>query len=493
MYNLTHYIDGKMFYEEGSEFFFSVNPATEEKIAKIPVASKKTVNQAVMAARNAFDYGPWPQMSYGERAGYLNLIADILEEKSNEFAAMECSDTGFTLLSCQHAHLPRTIEHFRYFAEEGKRLTGKSIPLENAYLNLIHRVPLGVIGIITPWSAPLAVSSNNIAASLICGNTCVVKPSELAPLTVSMLAEVFMQADLPPGVINIVNGPGELTGQALSENAGINGICFVGGTHVGRQILTKSANYFRRTTLELGGKSPTIILSDANLEKAIDGALLSAFSSNGEVCVAGSRIIIEEPLYEKFVDAFVSRTKKIKVGDPQAETTEMGPLISEAHLTKVSGFIDRAKQGKAILACGGIRPAGLTSGYYLQPTVFIDVENNMEIAREEIFGPVVSLIKADNVEHALKMANDTKYGLAATVWSEDISKAIRLARKIQAGNIGINTPVIRDIRNPFGGFKESGIGQLGGQWSIEQFTNVQTLNLPISPYDLPRYGAENEV
>jgi acyl-CoA reductase-like NAD-dependent aldehyde dehydrogenase len=493
MYNLTHYIDGKKCYEEEGEFFFSINPATEEKIAKIPVASKNTVNQAVMAARNAFDHGPWPQMSYGERAGYLHLIADILEENADEFAAIECADTGFTRLMCQNAHLPRSIEHFRYFAEEGKRLSGKSIPLEDAYLNLIHRVPLGVIGIIAPWSAPLAVASNNVAASLICGNTCILKPSELAPLTVSMLAEIFIQADLPPGVINIVNGSGDLTGQALADHADINGICFVGGSQVGRQILTKSANYFRRTTLELGGKSPTIVLSDANLEKAIDGALLSAFSSNGEVCVAGSRIIIEEPLYEKFVDAFVERTKKIKVGDPQAESTEMGPLISEAHLKKVCGFIDRAQQEKAVLACGGVRPANLSLGYYLQPTVFYDVENNMEIAREEIFGPVVSLMKANDIEHAIQMANDTKYGLAATIWSENVSKALGLARKIQAGNVGINTPIIRDIRNPFGGFKESGIGQLGGQWSFEQFTNVQTLNLPISPYDLPRYGTKNEV
>jgi acyl-CoA reductase-like NAD-dependent aldehyde dehydrogenase len=322
MYNLSHYINGKMFNEQ--EYFFSIDPSTEQRIAKVSIASKNTVGQTIKAARNAFDDGPWPRMSYKERGEYLHAIADILEKKSHELATVECLDTGFTQTMCEYAHLPRTIEHFRYFAEEGKRLEGKSITLDNAYINLIHRMPLGVIGIITPWNGPLLVSSSNIAAALICGNTCIVKPSELAPITVSLLAEIFMEIDLPPGVVNIINGPGELTGNALSESSGIDGICFIGGTSVGQQIFTNSAHYIRRTTLELGGKSPTLILKDADLEKAVDGALLSAFSSNGEVCIAGSRIIVESTLYNKFVEKFVDRTKRLKLGFPSMGIRKWG-------------------------------------------------------------------------------------------------------------------------------------------------------------------------
>lgn len=488
MLDIVNYIDGEHLRSACGDNLWSINPATEECLASINVSASADINHAVLSAKNAFDNGPWPRMTVDERASYLHAIADVLEENLELFAEYECKDTGFLHKMCLHGHLPRTIEHFRFFAEEGKRFVGQSVPVGSAYLNITRHAPLGVVAVMTPWNGPLSVSSINIAAALIMGNTIVLKPSELAPITVSFLGEIFQKVGLPPGVVNIVQGPGSITGQALIQNPYIDLFCFVGGTGVGKEILRYSGQNVRRSLLELGGKSPTVILKDAPLEQAIDGALISAFSSNGQVCTAGSRIIIDKSMATPFCKEFLERTDNIVVGDPFAEGSEIGPMISSQHREAILQSIKKAANNGATLRVGGVIPTGIPKGYYLKPTVLTDVPPDSELARDEVFGPVVSIHVVDNEAQALALANDTTFGLAGTVWSLDTSRALTFANQLQAGNIGINTPYIRDLRCPFGGFKESGIGATGGNWSLAHYSNVQTLCLPVQGYQFPKYG-----
>jgi len=488
MPDIINFIDGKHVQASENQHLWSVNPATENRIASVNISSAVDVEKAVNAAKSAFESGPWPRMTVEERAEFLHLIADAIEENLSLFASRECEDTGFLLKMCEFGHLPRAVEHFRFFAEEGKRFTGQSVPVGNAYINFTRHAPLGVVAIMTPWNGPLSISSINLAAALITGNTVVLKPSELAPVTVSMLGTVFEKIGLPPGVVNIIHGGGEPTGQALIKNKNINMFCFIGGTEVGRQVLSASQINIRRSLLELGGKSPTVILEDACLEDAVNGALVSAFSSNGQVCTAGSRIIVHKSLAQKFCREFEERVDCITVGDPTLPDTEIGPMISREHRDKVLQAVARAKNDGALLRVGGYVPDAQEKGFYFKPAVFTGVHSKSELAQKEIFGPVVCVLTADDEKHALQIANDTRFGLAGSVWSSDISKALRFSNQLNAGNIGINTPYIRDIRCPFGGFNESGIGEVGGQWSLKQYTQAQTICVPVLKYDLHEYG-----
>ncbi len=492
MLDIFNFINGKDQPSSDEQYLYSFNPANEAVIAKVNIASKADVDSAVAAARAAYDTGPWPSMSVEQRAYYLHAIADALEANIETFAQYECEDTGFTETMCLHGHLPRAIEHFRYFAEESKRMLGQTFPIEQAYINFTNQVPLGVVAIITPWNGPLAVSSINLAAALACGNTCVLKPSEMAPVTVSLMSQIFAKVGLPEGVINIIHGPAEPTGKALIENNDIDAVCFVGGSVVGKQVLRNSAENLRRCTLELGGKSPTVVLADADIEVALDGALTAALSSNGQVCTSGSRVIVEQPLYDTFVERFVERVSNVKIGPPTEASTQIGPMISEGHRQGILDTIETAISQGYTLRYGGKIPTHLNQGFYLEPAIFVDVDNSSELAQEEIFGPVICLIKADDAEHAVALANQTKYGLAASIYSASQAKALAYAKQIRAGNVGVNTPFIRDIRCPFGGFKQSGLGAVGGQWSLSQYTNTQTLSIPLNGYDLPRYGLKDQ-
>lgn len=488
MLELSHFINGKHVASQRRSELISVNPATEERLACVDIASPEEVDAAVRAARTAYEKGPWPRLTVDERASYLHLIADALEDNIELFAEQECLDTGFLSKMCRHGHLPRAIEHFRFFAEEGKRFYGSAFPVDDAYLNFTHHVPVGVVAIMTPWNGPLAVSSINLAAALITGNTVVLKPSELAPITISMLGQILEEIDLPEGVVNIINGPGQPTGQALIAHPDIDLVCFVGGTEVGKQVMSFAANTIRRSVLELGGKSPTVILEDANIDDALDGALVSAFSSNGQVCTAGSRIIVHRAIADAFSDRFINRTQSIRVGDPFDELSEIGPMISAKHRDSILAAIAAAQREGAVLQTGGRIPKDRHEGFYVEPAVLTSVDSRSAVAREEIFGPVIAIFTAEDEAHALRLANDTRFGLAGSVWSADQSRALSFARKMQTGNIGINTPYIRDIRCPFGGFKQSGIGAVGGRWSMESFTQVQTLCIPLNRYSLPSYG-----
>ncbi|WBF47137.1 aldehyde dehydrogenase family protein [Serratia rubidaea] len=490
MIEIVNFINGEHVRGAESEGLFSLNPATEERIAHVTVSSPADVDAAVQAARAAYDSGPWPRLSVEERAYYLHAIADALEDNLALFAQYECEDTGFLAKMCRDGHLPRAVEHFRFFAEEGKRFFGSAIPVGDAYFNLTHPVPLGVAAIITPWNGPLAVSSINLAAALIAGNCVVLKPSEMAPVTISLLGQIFAEIGLPPGVVNIVQGAGSPTGQALIRHPDIDLVCFIGGTQVGKAVLRHAADTVRRSLLELGGKSPTVVLADADLDAALDGALVSAFSSNGQVCTAGSRIIVERAIAEEFSRRFIERTRQIRVGDPFDARSEIGPMISAGHREQMLRAIDEAQRQGARLRTGGAIPAWCERGFYIEPAVFTDVHPQSDLARQEIFGPVIGMFTAEDEADALRLANDTCFGLAGSVWSRDQSRALAFAKKMQAGNVGVNTPYIRDIRCPFGGFKQSGIGAVGGRWSLEHYTQTQTLCVPLSGYALPKYGVE---
>lgn len=485
--HLVQLVDGVLDCTAQAQKIPSYDPSTEKLLALAPEADAGVVAKAVAAARRAFDDGSWSMAPAGERCAKLQLVADLLEENLDAFAKAESADTGMTLKMTTEGHLPRAISHLRHFAEEAKRIYGECIPMDGAYYHLVQREPLGVIAVLAPWNAPLAVATMNIAAALAVGNTVVLKSSERAPVTLALLAKLFVAAELPPGVINVIHGRGKPTGEALALADDVDGLCFVGGTDTAKAI-SKRAPIHRRNIFELGGKSPTIILADADLDNAIDGALLSAFSSNGEVCTAGSRILIHESLQHEFLRRFTERVSGIRVGDPRDPRTEMGPLIDAAHLQYVIESVGRAIGEGATLVCGGQRPAGLPYGHYITPVVLKDVHPRMEIAQEEVFGPVAAVFPFSNDEEAVTLANDTKYGLSATIWSADSSRGLALARHLRCGVVGVNTPVIRDIRAPFGGWRESGVGRVGGKWSLEQYTEVKTINVRVSGLALPRMG-----
>jgi 5-carboxymethyl-2-hydroxymuconic-semialdehyde dehydrogenase len=480
------YINGRFVEMSGAESFSSIEPATEEVLTKVGLASARVVDEAVRAARLAFDEGPWPRMRAAERASLLREAAALLEERSEELAELESRDTGMPWMMTAAGHLPRAVAHLRHFAAEAERLEGHVYPMDEACLSLVLREPVGVVALLTPWNAPLSVATMGVAAALCCGNTCVLKPSELAPLSASRLAAIFDEVGLPPGVFNLVQGPGNPTGQGLVHHSGVDVISFTGGTDTGRQVMAAAAGTLKRVGLELGGKSASILLADCDFERALDGALLMIFGSNGEACMAGSRILVQRPLYETFLDAFVTRARSIRVGDPLDPDTEMGPLVSRAHREQVLRHIHQAEAEGARLLCGGRVPEG--RGFYLPPTVLAGVDNRMRIAQEELFAPVAAFIPFEDEEEALRLANASPYGLAGYVWSQDTERALRMARRLRVGTVTVNSPIIRDIRAPFGGYKQSGLGRTGGRYSLELFTELKTTCLPLHPLPLPRLG-----
>jgi len=484
---IQHLIGGE-FVRTTDRAIETVNPTTESVLGWQPDGDSAVVDAAVRAARESFEAGPWSRWPASRRADCLNALADLVDDHAEALAEIETSDNGLPIFQTRGGHVPRAVAHFRHFAGESLRLVGESFPLDAAYLNLVHREPLGVVGIISPWNGPLAVSSLNLAAALAAGNTCVLKPSERAPLSIWRLSSLIAEAGFPRGVVNIVYGGGESTGRSLARHADVNAICFVGACEVGQEIMAAGAQTLKTLTLELGGKSPTIILADADLDRAVDGALLSVFSGNGEVCTAGARILVEAPLFERFLESFTERARNIRVGDPLNAETEIGPLISREHRARVLGMIEVATRQGAKIACGGSIPAHSPRGFFLQPTVLHDVNPEMAVMQDEVFGPVAAVLRVSDADEAVRVANGTRFGLAASIWSRDTSRALALARRIRAGGVGINSTPIRDIRAPFGGMKLSGLGRLGGRWSIEQFTATKTVSLPVEGYALPRFG-----
>ena len=452
-----------------------INPATEEVIATVPSADRSDVDAAVAAARGALDRS-WGRISARDRGKLLWKLGEKLLERADEIAALETLHNGKPIFESRNVEIPASAECFQYYAGWADKIHGETIPVRGNYLSYTLREPVGVVAAIVPWNFPLLLTAWKVAPALACGNTVIIKPASQTPLTALALAEVAQQVGIPPGVINVVTGPGAAVGQMLVEHPGIDKIAFTGDTSTGREIMRRSAETVKRITLELGGKSPNIVFPDADLEAAVRGATTGIFYGKGEVCAAGSRLLVDKSIRDEFVDKVAARAKKIAPGDPMDPKTRLGAISSRKQLETDLRYIEIAKKEGATLVAGGERTdIGTGKGFFLQPTVFAGVTPEMTIAREEIFGPVLATIEFADVEEAIARANQSTYGLAAAVWTRDIKKAHYVARKLQAGTVWINTYNVYDTAAPFGGYKQSGFGREMGQHALEHYTQVKSV------------------
>jgi acyl-CoA reductase-like NAD-dependent aldehyde dehydrogenase len=452
-----------------------INPATEEIVAEVASADRADVDAAVAAARAALN-GPWGQMSARERGRLVRKIADRLMERADEVARLETAHNGKPIMESRHIEVPAAAECFEYFAGWADKVMGETIPVKGNHLTYTLREPIGVVAAIVPWNFPLLLAAWKVAPALACGNTVILKPASQTPLTALALAEIALEAGLPPGVLNVMTGPGSSLGQALVEHPGIDKIAFTGDTSTGKGIMKSAADTLKKITLELGGKSPNIVLADADIDAAIRGATVGIFYGKGEVCAAGSRLLVDRSIKDEFIDKLAARAKKMAPGDPMDPKTRFGAISSKKQLDTVMRYIDSGRAEGAILVAGGARAdIGTGKGYFVQPTVFADVKPEMTIAREEIFGPVLAAIDFADLDEAIAKANDTPYGLAAGVWTRDIKKAHYVARKLQAGTVWVNTYNVYDTAAPFGGYKQSGFGREMSAHAIEHYTQVKSV------------------
>jgi aldehyde dehydrogenase (NAD+) len=457
-----------------------VNPATEEIIAAVAAADASDVDAAVAAARAALD-GPWGKMSARERGRLVSRLADRLMERVDEVARLETLHNGKPISESRNIEIPAAAECFEYYAGWADKVMGETIPVKGNYLTYTLREPVGVVAAIVPWNFPLLLAAWKVAPALACGNTVILKPASQTPLTAIALGEIAIEAGLPPGVLNVITGPGSIIGQALVEHPGIDKIAFTGDTSTGKAIMRSAADTLKKITLELGGKSPNIVLADADVDAALRGATIGIFYGKGEVCAAGSRLLVDRAIKDEFLDKLAARTKKMVAGDPMDPRTRFGPVSSRKQLETVLRYIDAGKQEGATLVAGGERAdIGTGKGYFVQPTVFADVRPEMTIAREEIFGPVLAAIEFADLDEAIARANDTPYGLAAGVWTRDIKKAHYVARKLQAGTVWINTYNVYDTAAPFGGYKQSGFGREMSAHALQHYTQVKSVWVDLS-------------
>lgn len=483
-----HYIAGT--FQPGLEgrTFETLNPSTNEPIAEVAEGLAADVDLAVSAARRAFDEGPWPRLTPEERARVLRRIAESIRESADEFVGLEILDIGMPI-GQMRGLAARAAENFDYFAGVITELTGTAYQVGDDFLNYTIHKPVGVAGLIMPWNAPLMLSTWRIAPCLAAGNTIVLKPAEWSPLTATRLAELMEDVGLPEGVFNVVHGFGETAGASLVAHPAVNLISFTGESATGSLIMANAAPTLKHLSFELGGKSPVVVFADSEFDRAVDAVLAQIFTLNGQRCTAGSRLLVEAPMYEDLVQAIAARARAIQVGDPFDEATELGPLIRAEHLERVLGFLDSAQEEGARLLAGGRRPAGLDEGNFLEATVFADVTPSMRIFREEVFGPVLVATPFADEEEAVLLANATEYGLAAYVWTQDLSRAHRVGQAIDSGLVWINSQNVRDLRTPFGGMKASGIGREGGHYSFEFYCELQTVHVGLGRNAIPRLGA----
>ena len=452
-----------------------VNPATEEVIAEVPSADATDVDAAVRAARAALD-GPWGRLSARERGRLVARLAQRLMERADEIARLETLHNGKPISESRNIEIPAAAECFEYYAGWSDKVMGETIPVKGNHLTYTLREPVGVVAAIVPWNFPLLLAAWKVAPALACGNTVILKPASQTPLTALALGEAAVEAGLPPGVLNVLTGPGAVMGQALVEHPGIDKIAFTGDTSTGKAIMRGAADTLKKITLELGGKSPNIVLADADIDAALRGAAIGIFYGKGEVCAAGSRLLVDRAIKDEFIDKLAARAAKIAPGDPMDPKTRFGAVSSRKQMETVLRYIEAGRREGATLVAGGARAdIGTGKGFFVQPTVFADVTPEMTIAREEIFGPVLAAIEFADLDEAIAKANDSQYGLAAGVWTRDIKKAHYVARKLQAGTVWVNTYNVYDTAAPFGGYKQSGFGREMSAHALEHYTQVKSV------------------
>ena len=471
---LQNYISGLFIEPDSREWMDDYSPATGEIIGQVPKSQKSDVDRAVKAAKDALPY--WSSLTNIERADWLDKIADNLESKYEDIAHLESKDTGKPISLAREVDAHRSVKNFRFFGEMIRNLEEESFGMEDANNRVIYK-PVGVGALITPWNLPLYLLSWKVAPAIGMGNTVICKPSELTPLTADLLMKSIDEVGLPKGVINLIHGDGMGAGAPLVSHEDVDLVSFTGGTSTGANVAQSAAVSFKKLSLELGGKNASIIFDDCDLEKTVPGVVRSGFLNQGQVCLCGSRILVQENVYDKFVDRFVNEVENMKIGDPSNEDTKLGALISPEHLSKVEEYIQIAKDEGGTILTGGYPclPKEFENGNWIAPTVIADLDVSSRCSIEEIFGPVVTIHKFVNEEEAIKIANNTRYGLAGSIWTTDLVKGNRVAESIHTGMIWINTWLHRDLRVPFGGVKDSGVGREGGRWSLGFFS--ETMNI----------------
>jgi len=468
-------IDGK--WVQSNMTFDTVNPATGEILTQIAVATHEDVDRAVQAARKAFDdrNGAWRKMPASERGRLVWRMADLLEKNIDEFAELETLDNGKPIFESRYVDMPMVIDVLRYYAGWATKIHGETVNTFETAFTYTLREPVGVVGMIVPWNFPLLLASWKLGPALACGNTIVWKPASLTPLTALRFGELALEAGLPGGVLNVLTGPSAI-GRAMVEHPGIDKIAFTGSTEVGKEIMRNAADSMKRITLELGGKSPNIVFADADIDGAVKGAITGIFYGKGEVCNAGSRLFVENKVQDEFIEKLVARAKKMQPADPLDPKTRMGAIVSQEQMNSVLGYIEAGKKEGAKLVAGGNRVSvDGSKGFFIEPTIFGGVRNDMKIAREEIFGPVLATLSFDDMDQVIAQANDNPYGLASAVWTKDLKKAHVVSRQLKAGTVWINTYGLMDASLPFGGYKSSGLGRELGAKALEHYTENKTV------------------
>lgn len=468
------YINGESIPSVSGRTFNVINPATEEVIAEVSEAQAEDIDIAVQAARKAFDEGEWTKMDTAVRAHLIYRFADLIEENREELAQLESLDNGKPYQVALEDDVDGTVQHFRYYSGWATKMVGQTVPVSKDYLNYTVHEAVGVVGQIIPWNFPLAMAAWKLGSALAVGCTVVIKPASETPLSLLYVAELFKEAGFPNGVVNVVPGPGRIVGDVLVGHKDVDKVAFTGSTAVGKEVMRKAADQLKGVTLELGGKSPSLVLEDANIEKAIEGVFNGTMYNHGQNCSACTRVFVHRKHYDQVVDALVTRANALKLGPGLDKDTEMGPLVSAKQQNKVIEYIERGKAEGARLVAGGNKV--YEKGYYVQPTIFADVTDDMVIAREEIFGPVMAVFVFDTVEEVIKRANDSDYGLAASIWTENIKTGHYVAGKLQAGTVWINDFGLELETMPFGGYKQSGIGrEMGGEYGLSNYTEVKSV------------------